>query len=118
MGLCRQEHWSGLPCPPPGGLPDPGMERASPVASVGRADSLPLSQQGSPVCNAGFTEEETKLQRSCRLSASQMEDLLAQHFSPWTTLESISTHGETGVSVYLLRWVPTAWLRRSCMVLV
>ena len=26
MGFSRQEHWSGLPCPPPGGLPDPGME--------------------------------------------------------------------------------------------
>ena len=21
----RQEYWSGLPCPPPGNLPDPGM---------------------------------------------------------------------------------------------
>ena len=25
----RQEHWSGLPCPPPGNLPDPGIEPAS-----------------------------------------------------------------------------------------
>ena len=24
MGLSRQEHWSGLPFPPPGGPPDPG----------------------------------------------------------------------------------------------
>ena len=24
VGLSRQEHWSGLPCPPPGDLPDPG----------------------------------------------------------------------------------------------
>ena len=22
--ILRQEHWSGLPCPPPGDLPDPG----------------------------------------------------------------------------------------------
>ena len=28
-GLPRQEHWSGLPCPSPGGLPDPGIEPAS-----------------------------------------------------------------------------------------
>ena len=28
-GFSRQEYWSGLPCPPPGGLPDPGMEPAS-----------------------------------------------------------------------------------------
>ena len=26
MGLPRQEYWSGLPCPPPGDLPDPGIE--------------------------------------------------------------------------------------------
>ena len=29
MGFCRQEYWSGLPCPPPGDLPDPGIEPAS-----------------------------------------------------------------------------------------
>ena len=26
MGFCRQEYWSGLPCPSSGDLPDPGME--------------------------------------------------------------------------------------------
>ena len=31
MGLSRQEYWSGLPCPPPGDLPDPGMEPGSPA---------------------------------------------------------------------------------------
>ena len=29
MGLAREEHWSGLPCPPPGDLPNPGIERVS-----------------------------------------------------------------------------------------
>ena len=29
MGFSRQEYWSGLPCPPPGGLPDPGTGPAS-----------------------------------------------------------------------------------------
>ena len=27
--ILRQEYWSGLPCPPPGDLPDPGIEHAS-----------------------------------------------------------------------------------------
>ena len=31
MGFCRQEYWSGLPFPSPGGLPDPGIEPVSPV---------------------------------------------------------------------------------------
>ena len=26
MGFSRQEYWGGLPCPPPGDLPDPGIE--------------------------------------------------------------------------------------------
>ena len=29
MGFFRQKYWSGLPCPPPGDLPDPGMETVS-----------------------------------------------------------------------------------------
>ena len=29
MGFSRQEYWSGLPCPPPGDLPNPGMEPSS-----------------------------------------------------------------------------------------
>ena len=38
MGFPRQEYWSGFPYPPPGDLPDPGIELASPVAPalVGR----------------------------------------------------------------------------------
>ena len=29
MGFSKQEHWSGLPFPPPGDLPNPGIEPAS-----------------------------------------------------------------------------------------
>ena len=29
MGFSRQEYWSGLPCPPPGDLPDPRTEPRS-----------------------------------------------------------------------------------------
>ena len=29
MGFSRQEHWSGLPCPPRGDLPDPGIKPLS-----------------------------------------------------------------------------------------
>ena len=38
MGFSRQEYWSGLPCPPPGELPDPGIKLTSlmsPVLAVG-----------------------------------------------------------------------------------
>ena len=29
MGFSRQDYWSGLPSPPPGNLPDPGIESES-----------------------------------------------------------------------------------------
>ena len=29
MGFSRQKYWSGLPCPPPGDLPNPGIEPIS-----------------------------------------------------------------------------------------
>ena len=29
VGFCRQEYWGGLPCPPPGDLPGPGIKPAS-----------------------------------------------------------------------------------------
>ena len=31
-GFSRQEYGNGSPCPPPGDLPDPGMEPESPVS--------------------------------------------------------------------------------------
>ena len=34
MGFSRQEHWHGLPFPPPGDLPNPGIKRMSPVSPV------------------------------------------------------------------------------------
>ena len=47
MGFSRQEYWSGLPCPPPGDLPHPGIEPDSALSPALQADSLPLSCQGS-----------------------------------------------------------------------
>ena len=46
MGFSRQEYWSGLPCPPPGDLPDSGIEPTSPALQM---DPLPLSCQGNPI---------------------------------------------------------------------
>ena len=43
MDFSRQEYWSGLPCLPPGDLPNSGIESKSPTL---QADSLPLSYRG------------------------------------------------------------------------
>ena len=45
MELSRPEYWSGLPCPPAGDLPNPGIEHRSPAL---QADSLPAEPQGKP----------------------------------------------------------------------
>ena len=46
MGFSRQEHWSGLPCPSPGDLPNPEVEPKSPAL---QADSLLSEPPGKPV---------------------------------------------------------------------
>ena len=43
MGFCRPEYWSGLPFPPPGDLPDPGIKPRSLALQV---DSLPSEPPG------------------------------------------------------------------------
>ena len=61
MGFSRQEYWSGLPCPPPGDLPNPGIELESleSPALAGRVfttsaiwGSLDKWQTGSIACAA------------------------------------------------------------------
>ena len=49
MGFPWQEYWSGLPCPPTGDLPDPGIKPASLRALALQAVSLPLVPRGKPV---------------------------------------------------------------------
>ena len=50
MGLSRQEYWSGWPCPPPGDLPNPGIETRlnrvpHPPAPTTQIPALPLIAQ-------------------------------------------------------------------------
>ena len=45
LGFSRQEYWSGLPCPPPGDLPNPGIKSRSLTL---QADSLWSELPGKP----------------------------------------------------------------------
>ena len=47
MEFLRQEYWSGLLGPPPGGLPNPGIQPGSPALQAG---SLPSEPPGKPLC--------------------------------------------------------------------
>ena len=48
MGFSRQEYWSGLPCLPPGDLPDPGIKPCLLRLLLWQAGSLPLAPAGKP----------------------------------------------------------------------
>ena len=66
MGFSRQEYWSGLPFPMPGGLPNSRIEPTSPVSPALQLDSLPLPQLSSYemdakiVFTSGFCEDSMK----------------------------------------------------------
>ena len=48
MRFSRQEYWSRLPCPPPGGLPDPGVESMTLRSTCIGRGSLALAPPGKP----------------------------------------------------------------------
>ena len=50
MGFSRQEYWSGLPCPPPGDLPNPEIKLRS--FAKFQVESLPSEPSGKPM-NSG-----------------------------------------------------------------
>ena len=48
IGFFRQEYWGGLPFPPPGNLPDSGIETKSLISPALAGRSLPLEPPGKP----------------------------------------------------------------------
>ena len=48
MGVSGQEYWGGLPCPPPGDLPNSGIELVSLMSPAVGSGSLPLASPGKP----------------------------------------------------------------------
>ena len=56
MGFSKQEYWSGLPCPPPGDLPDPGIEPMSLTspALAGRLFATRATWEAPQFCSAYF----------------------------------------------------------------
>ena len=48
MELTGREYWSGLPCPPPGDLPNPEIESMSPVSPALAGRFFSTEPQGKP----------------------------------------------------------------------
>ena len=49
MGFSRQEDWSGLPCPSPGGFPNPGIKSGSPALQTDPLPSEPPRKLSKPL---------------------------------------------------------------------
>ena len=61
-GFSRQEYWSGLPCPSPGYLPNPGIEPRFPAL---QAESLASESPGKPILVAYFIPDSFFLLLHC-----------------------------------------------------
>ena len=79
-GLSRQEHWSGLPGPPPGDLSDPGSEPGPPALAGRFLTTAPPGKSRAPpqVQNSKFNQRNDKIQKakenkiSCPLKKEKM----------------------------------------------
>ena len=70
MEFSKQVYWSGLPCPSPEDLPDPGIE----------SESLPSPALADEFFSTGATQE-AQLTHSLQFSHSVMSDSLRPHES-------------------------------------
>ena len=69
MGLSGQDYWGGWPFPPPGGLPDPGIEPVPPAAPVlAGGHSEPLSHLDSTLTTYKVRSQEENSLTTCALA--------------------------------------------------
>ena len=79
MGFPRQEYWGGLPSPPLGDLPDPGIEPTSPALA---GEFFTTGTAGKP---KNLFKVQSKRMNNHTLSSVPRDRGTAA--SPWTTLE-------------------------------
>ena len=95
-GFSRQEYWSGLPCPPSGNLPKPGIESRSSALQV---ESLPFEPpetqeywSGYPIPSAGALPNSGIKPASPALQADSLPVELpgkprtSKYFGPFSTI--------------------------------
>ena len=76
MGFSKQEYWNGLPFPPPGDLPDPGIEPVSPAAPAPQENSSLLSHGVRKAANFFLKQQDGKNVMSCGLVICPLSPLL------------------------------------------
>ena len=84
MGFSKQEHWSGLPLPSPGDLPDPEIEPGSPALE---GDALTSEPRGKPVMTTIAIYYAPSMRQELSVSHVTLKKypgqnvILRQHFS-------------------------------------
>ena len=107
VGFSRQEYWSGLPCPPPGDLPDPGIKPLSVSLLHWLASSLSLAPPCSTTGEPSHHNYYMLLREfsSVQFSHSGMSDSLQPHGLQHTRLPCPSpTPGACSDSCPLSQW--------------
>ena len=88
----RQEYWSGLPCPPPGDFPNPGIEPASLVSPALAGEFFTLQHLESPC-----TVRPPQSLLCHTYSASTLEDSVMHYFETVFKVTQATANKENSV---------------------
>ena len=97
MGFSRQEYWSGLPCLPPGDLPNPGIKPAS-LRSPALADGFLATSANWEAphsldkCNSKYSEYHITLARKAVVKKSTSNKCWSV-WRKWTLLPQCAVDG-------------------------
>ena len=108
MEFSRQEYWSGLPCPSPRDLHNPGIKPGSPAS---KADFLPSEPPGKPISARSRIRIPGNLAPEAVLKHPVVKNLPAMQETPvWflggkDPLEKVqATHSCIHVLPWLIKW--------------
>ena len=99
LGISEARILEQVAFPPPGDLPNPGIEPMSPRSPALQADALPLSHQGSPEMGRD-QRNRGKKHRHCRLAGREWEGL--QKKRPWPSWPADWGHATSSISWAIL----------------
>ena len=85
MGFPRQEYWRGLPCPPPGDLPNPGIKPRYPVLQVDSSPAEPPRKSKNTGVGSLFLLQGIFLTQESNWSLC----IAGRFFTSWATRELV-----------------------------
>ena len=83
-GFSRHEYWSGLPCPPPGDLPNPGTEPTSYISFIGRQVLVTSAIWEAPMMVSVSTKNKQTNKKNHQLANKQWSGTPTPFSKLWT----------------------------------